>query len=130
MAETETILVVDDELPVLSVVQVMLTHQGYRAIVASSGSEAIRLLEAWQDLALDLALIDVIMPEMSGIETAERVRQLRPQLPILLMSGFADNRKGWPESARNLPIIPKPFTAFPLAQAIREILGEPRTASA
>ena len=128
--DRETILVVDDESVVLSLIQAMLAHQGYKVVTASGGHEALLLLENWPDLELDLVLIDVVMPDMGGIETIQHLRRLRRDLRVLLMSGYADHRGDWPEDARTLPLISKPFTAASLARKIRETLGSGQSAHA
>ena len=129
MPAGETILVIDDEIVILSVIQAMLTDRGYRVVTAQSGREAVLLLHQWPDLKVQLALIDVVMPDMGGVETVQKLRKQRPNLPVLMMSGYYDDRGAWSDDARNLPLISKPFTATSLVARIVETLGQEKSDS-
>jgi CheY-like chemotaxis protein len=83
-----TILVVDDEPAVLTLCQRMLQSGGYGVVTASSGEAALSLAGNDQH-AIDLALLDVMMPGMNGIELASRLRAAHPKLPIVLMTGYS-----------------------------------------
>jgi len=119
---SETILVVDDEPLVLSLTNSMLSRSGYNVVAADSGKAALRLFELWPDAEVDLALIDLVMPEMNGVQLAERVHELRPALPILFFSAYSDQEILRPVFARGLPYIAKPFTSVQLIKRIREVL--------
>jgi len=127
---TETILVVDDEIAVLSLTQMMLRRYGYEVISAACAKEALHLFEVWPDLHVDLLLVDIIMPDINGIELTERIRTLRPGLPVLYFSAYSDQEPLRPVFSRNLPYLPKPFTSLQLTKRIREILDKPQSASA
>ena len=126
----ETILIVDDELAVLGLTHMMLRHCGYALIPASSGKEALHLFEVWPDLQVDLLMVDIVMPDMNGIELAERIKVLRPGLPVLFFSAYSDQEILRPAIARKIPYIAKPFTSSQLTKKIREVLDKPKTASA
>ena len=83
LAGTETVLVVDDETFMLSLAELMLVCHGYTVLTASSGQEVLHMLELWPDLKIDVAVIDVVMPMMDGFELVERMRKIRPRLPIV-----------------------------------------------
>jgi CheY-like chemotaxis protein len=119
---SETILVVDDEIAVLSLTQSMLARYGYTAITAQSGHEAVHLFEVWPDLKVDLAVVDLVMPVMSGVELADRLRSRRPDLPVLYISAYSEEETLRPVHARNLPYLAKPFTSLKLIAKIREML--------
>src|SRR5438552_18816303 len=108
LSRNESILVIDDEAMVLSLANSMLTRYGYSVITVSSGKEAIRLLEMWPDVKIDLMLVDLVMPEMNGIETVENIHQLRPGLPVLYFSAYPDQEGLRPVIARRVPYIAKP----------------------
>src|SRR5689334_2377144 len=74
---TETVLIVDDEIAVLSLTQSMLTRNGYSVLIAASGREALHLFEVWPNKHVDFALIDIVMPEMDGFELAASLRAIR-----------------------------------------------------
>ena len=80
---TETVLIVDDETFMLSLAKLMLERNGYTVLTATSGREVLHMLEIWPDLKIDVAVIDVVMPVMDGFELVERMRKIRPRLPIL-----------------------------------------------
>jgi DNA-binding NtrC family response regulator len=73
---------------------------------------------------IDLLLTDIVMPQMSGFELAKSVFEMRPEIKVLYMSGYADNRAhaGWVLEP-NVPFLHKPFTAAALTQKVREALG-------
>src|SRR5215813_7794858 len=82
------ILVVDDEPAVLTLCQRMLQAGAYSVVTASSGEAALSLASNDQH-TIDLALLDVMMPGMNGIDLATRLRNANPKLPIVLMTGFS-----------------------------------------
>jgi PAS domain S-box-containing protein len=86
----ERILVVDDEEVLRRVTARLLERLGYRALTAGSGAEALAML-ADPDTALDLVLTDVMMPEMSGSALAAEVRRRHPAMPVIFVSGYADD---------------------------------------
>jgi two-component system, cell cycle sensor histidine kinase and response regulator CckA len=124
------ILVVDDEIAVLSIAHAMLTRYGYTVITAHSGKEALRALEVWPEMPIQLALIDLVMPEMNGAELAERIRSVRPGLPVLFFSAYSESEPLRPQHARGVPFIAKPFTSIQLVKKIREALDEPKADAA
>lgn len=125
---SETVLVVDDEIAVLSLTQSMLSRYGYTAISAQSGEEALHLFEVWPDLAIDLAVIDLVMPVMGGVELAEKLHVCKPGLPVIFTSAYSEEATLRPVHTRNLPFLSKPFTSLKLIAKIREMLDGRATA--
>jgi two-component system, NtrC family, response regulator len=82
-----TVLVVDDEKNYLVVIEDLLSDDGYEVLTASSASEALEML---QDTLVDCVLSDIKMPGMSGIELLDRIKTLDPDLPVILMTAFAE----------------------------------------
>jgi DNA-binding response OmpR family regulator len=119
---TETILVVDDEHAILSIATLMLQRHGYNVITSPSGKETLHLFAVFPDLHVDLMLIDIIMPEMNGVELASRLSEIRPKAPVLFFSAYSERDELRPILARKLPYISKPFTSVKLTHRIREIL--------
>ena len=116
----ETILVAEDEEAVRELVRTVLMRLGYRVIVAADGLEAVELASREQ---LDLLLTDVIMPGLSGPETATRVRELQPDVRVLFMSGYtagAIDRHSLLE--QDAALLQKPFTPGLLASTVRMAL--------
>lgn len=120
----ESILLVEDDRAVRAVTLATLTQLGYKVIDASNGDQA--LAEFRQDpQRFDLLLTDVVMPGMSGRKLAEFVRDIRPELPVLFMSGHTDDavvQHGIRSSAD--AFIQKPFHPQSLGQKLRELLKQ------
>ncbi len=119
---SETILLVEDEDLVRTLVQTALQNEGYTILKASHGAEALSLC-AEHPGGIDLLLTDVIMPQMSGRELAEQLKTLYPALKILFISGYTDDavvRHGL--LAAEVEFLSKPFEMNKLAAKVREIL--------
>jgi two-component system cell cycle sensor histidine kinase/response regulator CckA len=114
---TETILLVEDEAPVRELVRRVLESVGYTVLAAGLPSEAERLLDGTD--TVELLLTDVVMPEMSGYDLAERISTRRPEVRRLFISGYAprvQRVKG--------PLLKKPFAPEQLARAVRAALDD------
>ena len=119
---TETILVVEDDDEVRAVTLDLLKRHGYNVYEAASGEEALQLC-ATDNVAIDLVVSDTIMPVMNGPELAKRLREIRPGLKTVFISGYTDtalSRSGVIED--EIVLIPKPFSAATLTQGIRKVL--------
>lgn len=117
---SERVLIIDDEYAVRNVLSLSLQHLGYEVEVAASGSEALELY-ARAPTSFDLILLDMLMPQMSGDRVFFRLKELRPDIKVLLISGFASEdaiqsvlRSG------GLGFIQKPFTIDELARQVRK----------
>ena len=118
----ESVLLVEDEDAVRDVVLRQLDGCGYRVRAAASPHEALRLFTAEPD-AFDLLLTDVVMPGMSGTQLASRVREARPGLPVLFMSGYtAGPAPGGHALPRDGSLLHKPFRRSDLLTAVRRAL--------
>lgn len=122
----ETILVVEDGEAVRSLVCLMLVQSGYRVLEARDGREALRLCETHPE-PIQLVLTDLVMPNMQGGELADRLRRVRPELRVLLMSGYTDEHIVQRLGRNSLAFLPKPFTSIDLADKIRQVLDAPWT---
>jgi two-component system, cell cycle sensor histidine kinase and response regulator CckA len=120
---SETIVIVDDQPVVLDFCRTTLERAGYKVFAASSGEQALSLFEPNRS-PVDLALIDVVMPGMSGIELAERLEKLNGGLRIVLMSGYSPDevKKVVGEHASQYRSMWKPFEARTLVQMIKNAL--------
>jgi CheY-like chemotaxis protein len=113
-----TILVVDDDpLVAMSTVD-MLEDLGHHVIEASSGDQALRILEAGR--TVDLLLTDHAMPGMTGIELARIARRTRPAMPVLLATGYTDLPAG---QKIDLPRLSKPYMQNELREQIDRLLS-------
>jgi two-component system, cell cycle sensor histidine kinase and response regulator CckA len=119
---TETLLLVEDEAAVRSSVRRLLEWHGYTVLEARNGAEALRVYQAHEG-RIDLILTDVVMPEMGGHELVERLRESRPDLRVLFMSGYAERAF---ISDGSMPVgtgyLEKPFTVETLMRRLREVL--------
>ena len=122
----ETILLVEDEEGMRSIVTLVLERHGYTVIAAASGREAQEILRT-RGPEIALVLTDLIMPEMNGCELAESLLKEKPELKILLMSGYSDAAAaGGRPSAEAWAFLPKPFTPGSLACKVRAVLDQGR----
>jgi two-component system, cell cycle sensor histidine kinase and response regulator CckA len=113
------VLVVDDEDPVRVVVARAITRLGFSSNSASSGRDAVALFEK-DPAQYVLVILDVKMPVMDGLETMSRLRQLRPDVPVILMSGY--NQLEVPNMVAVTGFLHKPFTLDALASEIRAVV--------
>src|SRR5258708_7460254 len=120
-----TILVVDDEPTVLNLCQRMLQAGGYEVVIAASGEAALRVA-GYPQHSIDLALIDVMMPIMNGIELAARLQKAHPGLPIVLMTGFTIREIERIVANHPYRVMGKPFKTASLLRMIENALGESR----
>ena len=123
MAESKgTVLVVDDEESILQVASDILNYLGYSVVTSPSGQEAVdRLLQGARP---DLVLLDVIMPGMDGVETFRRFREIEPNLPILISTGYAERSAVESLAEEGVTgFVNKPFAIETLAKRLEQILG-------
>jgi two-component system cell cycle sensor histidine kinase/response regulator CckA len=120
------ILLVEDEDMVRAVAERALTRQGYKVVTASEGEEALGLLaeQADKEPQFDLIVSDVVMPNMDGPTMAKHVRKNYPDLPILFMSGYAEEQLRKSIDLDKVNFLPKPFSVAQIAEAVGETLAE------
>jgi two-component system cell cycle sensor histidine kinase/response regulator CckA len=117
-----TVLVVEDEESVRALILTVLKQAGYRILEARDGAEALAICDRHQG-TIHLVITDIVMPEVSGRELAERVKTKRPEVKLLFMSGYTDNamvQQGTLES--DMPFLQKPFTPGALAGKVKALL--------
>lgn len=112
-----TVLVVDDDLLVLSSTAEMLEDLGYTTIEAVSGQEALKRHDEYHQL--DFVITDYSMPGMTGLQLSKELRRLRPQLPIILATGYSDVHG----NLADVEHLAKPFGQAELADAIDRCLS-------
>ena len=119
----ETTLIVKDHDEVRQLTAAILEECGYQVLQAGAGAEAM-VAAADHPGPIHLLLTDVLMPHMSGQELAERLRQARPEIKVLYMSGYAAEVFSRSGAGSGIEYIQKPFTPEDLALKIREVLCE------
>jgi CheY-like chemotaxis protein len=120
----ETILLVEDQKSVRSFTGAALKEYGYHVIEASDGDEATAVAEEYAG-EIHLLLTDVVMPGISGKEASERMKEVRPNLKVLFMSGYtADVIAQRGVLDRSVAFLHKPFSPVQLAAKVREVLAQ------
>ena len=113
----ETILLVDDQIDILTTSKETLESYGYKVLIAGNGIQALEIFEKYHDI-IDLVISDVVMPDMDGIELRMLGQQIKPNIKFLLMSAFSpklENEEGY---------LLKPFLGSQLARKVREVLDK------
>ncbi len=119
---TETVLLAEDEQDVREVAREFLESAGYKVLLAANGEEALSRAEAHIG-AIDLLLTDMVMPGMMGRDLARKLRQLRPEVGVIYMSGYSEHAAA--EATKSDPlatVLTKPFSRAAILRTVREIL--------
>lgn len=121
---SDTILLVDDEKMIIDVGKAILEKLGYRVIVAAGGMQAVETILNKGD-EIDLVILDLIMPGFDGSKTFDRIREIQPDIPVMLSSGYSINGQATEILKRGASgFIQKPFQISEFSIAIRKILDE------
>ncbi|MFL5307555.1 MAG: response regulator [Polyangia bacterium] len=128
-ADVRLILVVDDDESVRTFTKLALKHFGFEAIEAEDGPAAIEIVRA-QSAHIGAVILDLTMPCMDGVETLSALRQVAPDVPVILVSGFGTSRlddvAGWlaPGTAPEA-VLRKPFTPEELLSTLQRVMKPP-----
>jgi PAS domain S-box-containing protein len=123
----ETVLLVDDEDMIIDVGSQILEELGYKVLTAKSGKEAIEIVSKARNLspAPDIVILDMIMPEMGGGEAYDRMKEINPNIKVLLSTGYNINGQATEILERGCDgFIQKPFSMRELSQKVREIMDK------
>jgi two-component system, cell cycle sensor histidine kinase and response regulator CckA len=115
-------LVVDDEAPVRRFAVRVLQHDGFRVLEAADGAEALELLQRRPE-NLDIVVTDIVMPRMNGVELMEALSVSHPQVPVVLMSGYASSELLELGIAAPCSIVAKPFSQERLLAEVHRCAG-------
>ena len=118
---TGTVLLVEDEPMVRTVAERALTRHGYTVLTANNGEDALEILGRGEPV--NLLISDVVMPVMDGPTMVREARKDRPDLPILFMSGYAEEQLRKSIDIDHVAFLPKPFSVQELAEAVRDVLA-------
>ena len=113
-------LVIDDEQVVCDMLSTILARYGYEVETAEDGASALALFAARRE-EIGLVLLDLSMPKMSGVEVLDQIKASAPEIPVAVMTGFADPAEG---VAGADEILYKPFRLKELVAEVRKLLGE------
>jgi PAS domain S-box-containing protein len=117
----DTILLVEDEEAVRSFAARALRMRGYNVLEASGGEEALEIVQGGADI--HLVITDVVMPNMDGPTMVKHVKKLKPELPVIFMSGYAEEAFRRDEGAGDIHFLPKPFGLKQLAAKVKDVLS-------
>lgn len=124
-AGNEIILLVDDEEVVRGLGKEILEYQGYKVILAGNGLEALGIYEK-QMQRIDLVILDIIMPGISGVQTFERLKAVNPAVKVIFSSGYNSNGCNAPAlKANSVKFIQKPYKMEEISAMVRRALDEP-----
>ena len=123
VGEGELVLLVEDEAPVRDVIHEMLESLGFEVVTAGSGNEALQVFERFRS-DVRLVVSDVALAGFGGVEVSKRVREMRPDIPVVLMSGYPLDDEARSElSAGMTDWISKPFTSEQIGAMIGRVLN-------
>jgi two-component system cell cycle sensor histidine kinase/response regulator CckA len=120
--EREVVLVVDDEPTVRRFARRVLAEHGFEVHEAANGLEALDLVQG-ADNRIDVVVSDIVMPRLNGVELMRRLAMVRPQLPVILMSGYAGPQLAERGIEAPCSILAKPFSAEALVAEVRRCIG-------
>ncbi|MBU5636951.1 response regulator [Geomonas sp. Red69] len=118
-ASEHTILLVDDEAQIRSMLHDLLVCHGYKVIQAADGLDALEKFKL-NVQEIKLVVTDIVMPRLDGLSSIKIMRTITPSVKVLLMSGYASDQP----APDGVSLIPKPFTPADFLQAIRSSLGD------
>ena len=123
----ETILLIDDELMVRSLNERYLKRMGYCTLTAVDGIDGLARFEQHRN-EIDLVLLDLTMPNMSGPETFQALREICPDLPVIIYSGYVVDDEEFALKNGSMPdaVLSKPLSLDQLASEVRKALNRPR----
>jgi two-component system cell cycle sensor histidine kinase/response regulator CckA len=120
-ARSAPVLLVEDEAPLLKLAERALRRAGFEVVPTGSAEEALEMLEAGAPRPLAL-VSDVVMPGMDGLELAQLLRAKEPELPVLLVSGYAETALGRDLAAERIRLLPKPYRLIDLVAELQAML--------
>ena len=121
---TETLLLVDDEDMILDVGEGMLKEMGYNVFLAEGGKEAIEVYRKHKN-HINLVILDMIMPDIGGSDVYDRLKEINPDIKVLLSTGYSIDGQATEILERGCDgFIQKPFNMKELSEKIREILDK------
>lgn len=121
-----TILLVDDHEMVLRALHNYLEKRGYNLLEAHDGEEALLIAECYPAL-IHVLVTDLLMEPMNGRELVRQLLPLRPDMQVIIMSGFPDEIMAQQGLTPSVPILPKPFPPKRLLDAIEDVLAHPQS---
>jgi DNA-binding response OmpR family regulator len=119
-----TILVIEDDPRILSMIQKHLAYEGYAVITARDGMEGLKKLESE---AYDLVITDIVMPYVSGVGVVTAVKEKRPHVPVIAITGYGKEPESAATEKKADLVMAKPVKMSALKDQITQLLSHPRT---
>jgi len=119
----ETLLLVEDDADVRAITQELLIDSGYTVVAFGRGTEAVAYAQA-QPFTFDLLITDMMMPQMNGEEVTRAIRQIRPTIPVLFVSGYVDDPLQKLANLARVDFLAKPYSTTALASKVRALLDQ------
>ena len=116
----KTILVIEDDLDVLTVIMKHLKYQGYEIIVATDGMEGLKMLESG---GYDLVITDIVMPYVSGVGVVTALKKKWPDIPVIAITGFGKEPEAAAMEKQADLVLAKPVKMAELVKQIEQLLG-------
>jgi CheY-like chemotaxis protein len=123
----ESVLLVEDEISLRSLISDILSRSGY-SVLAASPQDALSIAEK-DDLRIDVLLTDMAMPKISGQDLARSCLQMRPNLRVVYMSGYAPEIAETTDTLHHTAFVQKPFTSRALLEKLRQVLDASKAAA-
>jgi len=124
IGESKTLLILDDEPDILMMLQGFFEEKGYRVFTASSGKKALEMFSDAPQM-IDLAIVDIIMPEMGGVEVLEEMIKIKPESKVVFISGYHEEERERLLIERGaVGFVKKPFSPLKLLQVVEDALRE------
>jgi len=118
-----TVLVVEDEDSIRTIIQLALETKGYRLLTASDSAEGLRIAQSY-DGPIDLVISDMLLPGVNGSELIRRLLVIRPEVHVIYISGYLGNETDLPAGQiGKTRFLPKPFTPSQLLEAVRAVFA-------
>ncbi len=123
---TKKVIVIDDEPGIRTMIQFELSAKEFDVVIASSGMEALKVLEKEP---VDLVITDMRMPVMDGLDTAFAIKKLDANVPIILMTGYVEDRVEKVLELKNVKFLQKPFSLDELMEIVETTFPPPASSS-
>jgi DNA-binding response OmpR family regulator len=122
VGKPEKILIIDDNEDVLSTLYQFLSHKQYQVVSATNGLDALKLFDAEKE-GFDLIITDLVMPSISGVAIIAIVKDKKPNIPIIAITGWGEHPEALATEAKADVVLEKPFELSELEKLIKRLLS-------
>lgn len=122
MGKQDKILIIDDNEDVLSTLYQFLSHRQYQVVQATNGLDALKLFDAEAD-GFDMVITDLVMPSISGVAIIAIVKEKKPGIPIIAITGWGEHPEALATEAKADAVLEKPFELMELEKLVKKLLA-------